>query len=35
MISPVGMLKIIQINFSGWLATIKLSNQAKTMAAEG
>jgi hypothetical protein len=28
----LGMLKNYQINFSGWLATIKLSNQAKTMA---
>ena len=25
----LGMLKNYQINFSGWLATIKLSNQAK------
>ncbi len=28
----LGMLKNYQINFSGWLATIKLSNQAKSMA---
>lgn len=28
----LGMLKNYQINFSGWFATIKLSNQAKSMA---
>ncbi len=28
----LGMLKNYQINFAGWLTTIKLSNQAKTMA---
>lgn len=28
----LGMLKNYQINFSGWLTTIKLSNQAKSMA---
>lgn len=28
----LGMLKNYQINFSGWLATIKLSNQAKSLA---
>lgn len=28
----LGMLKNYQINFSGWLTTIKLSNEAKSMA---